>query len=92
MNGRFFIDTNIVTYAHISNESTKHKKAIELFKNDLLGSQLWMSTQILSEFYSVMSKNTYEHELIVKFISVISREINILPVTLSTVNKALNIK
>jgi len=32
MSGRIFIDTNIVIYAHLANESEKHNLAINLLK------------------------------------------------------------
>jgi len=57
MKSRVFADTNIVVYAHISNEAEKHEIAKALLSDNLAGSRLWISTQILSEFYSAMNKN-----------------------------------
>ena len=92
MTGRFFVDTNIIAYAHISNDQQKHDAAVSLLNGSLAGSRLWISTQMLSEFYSVMSKNKYAHDKIVGFINAILRNMNVLPVTSETVETALHIK
>ena len=92
MTNRVFIDTNIVTYAHITNEHDKHTIALNLLKETLKGSRIWISTQILSEFYSALSKNKYEHDKIVEFINAMTQQLNVYPVTLDIVEKALSIK
>jgi len=92
MSSRVFIDTNIVTYAHISNNPDKHTAALTLLKEKLSGSRVWISTQILSEFYSALSKNKYEHDKIVEFIYAMTQQLNVYPVTLEIVEKALSIK
>ena len=92
MNGRVFIDTNVVAYAHITNEQSKHETALNLLRSGLVGSRLWISTQILSEFYSVMTKNQYKHESIVELITAIMQYMNITSVAPETVELALQIK
>ena len=92
MTDRVFIDTNIIVYAHMINDPKKHETALALLKNSLTGVRLWISTQILSEFYSAMSKNKYGHIEIVELMSEMTRNINVLPVMLSTVETALQIK
>ena len=92
MTNRVFIDTNIVTYAHISNEKEKHAKALTLLKETLKGSRIWISTQILSEFYSALSKNKIDHEIIVEFINELTQQLNVCPVTQEIVENALSIK
>lgn len=92
MSGRVFVDTNVFVYAHVSNDKAKHDTALALFRDSLAGSRLWISTQILSEFYSAMSKNKYEHDKIVEFIFAIMRSTNMQSVTPETVETALRIK
>ena len=92
MSNRVFIDTNILAYAHIQNEKHKHNAAINLLKETLNGSRIWLSTQILSEFYSALNKNKCEHETIVGFINLMIQQFNIFPVTLDVVERALSIK
>ena len=92
MSGRVFIDTNILIYAHVSNEPEKHDIALTLLRDNLTGSRLWISTQILNEFYSAMSKNKYNHENIVEYISAMTPNMNVLAVTLAIVESALHVK
>ena len=92
MTNRVFIDTNIVTYAHITNEKDKHSVALTLLKDTLKGSRVWISTQILSEFYSALGKNKFDHDKNVEFINAMTQQINVCPVTLDIVERALSIK
>ena len=92
MSNRVFIDTNIFTYAHVTNDKDKHSIALKLLKETLKGSRIWISTQILSEFYSALSKNEYEHEKIVEFVNAMIQQTNISPVTQEIVENALSIK
>ena len=92
MSVRAFVDTNVIVYAHISNDLEKHNSALSLLKERLVGSNVWISTQILSEFYAVMSKNQHEHIQIVKFIESIMQRTNVKPVARETVEGALHIK
>ena len=89
---RIFIDTNIVVYAHLTNETEKHKVALDLLRNTLSNSRIWISVQILSEFYSAMNKNKCEHERIAEYISAMTARMNILPLSLKTVEQAMYIK
>ena len=92
MTVRYFIDTNVLTYAHLTNEREKHEIALAFLRDKMVGSSIWVSTQILSEFYSSMSKNKYAHDKIVEFISPMIHSMNVLPVTVETVEMALGIK
>ena len=92
MTSRVFIDTNIIIYAHIKNEIDKHSIALTLLKDTLKGTRIWISTQILSEFYSALNKNKIGHDKIVGFINTMTQQMNVCPVTLDIVEKALSIK
>lgn len=92
MSDRVFIDTNIVVYAHITDEKEKHEVALNLLRKTLNSSRIWVSVQVLSEFYSAMNKNKCEHERIADYISAMTTRMNVLPLSLGTVEKALFIK
>ena len=92
MNGRCFVDTNIIIYAHLTNERKKHEIASALLKDKMVDSSIWISTQILSEFYSAMSKNMIAHNKIMEFMTPLIRNMNIIAVSLETVENALFIK
>lgn len=92
MNDRVFVDTNVIVYAHIVNEQHKHEAALALLRDNLADSRLWISSQILSEFYSAMSKNKYEHENIAEYILALMQNMNVSSLTPETVKKALQLK
>jgi len=56
MTEKFFIDTNILVYAHDSSDSVKQKKAMELLDSLALSSRGYLSTQVLSEFFWVSTR------------------------------------
>ena len=93
MNGRIFIDTNILVYAFLENEKEKHDKAFDLLTK--LGNQeaeVFISTQILSELYSALSKNNVEHELIKNYLFEIADSMNIHSITFETIKRYLSLK
>ena len=92
MSDKVFIDTNILIYAHLTNEAKKHKVALDLLRNTLTSSNIWISIQVLSEFYVAMGKYKCEHEQIAEYISAMTKRMNVLPLALATVEKALLIK
>lgn len=54
MNGRTFIDTNVLVYAFDSSEPTKQQVALHVLAKS--GERAVLSTQVLSEFYVVATK------------------------------------
>jgi predicted nucleic acid-binding protein len=56
MNEKFFIDTNIIVYAHDSSEPGKQKKAIDLLDSLALSRQGFLSTQALAEFFWISTR------------------------------------
>ena len=92
MSARVFVDTNVIVYSHIPVAHEKHEVALSLLKEKLKGTHIWISTQILSEFYSAMNKNKYEHDRIVEFITAIIQKTNVRQVASETVERALYIK
>ena len=87
-----FIDTNILVYAHLNNEPEKYNKAKFLFEKTLKDKKVVISTQIVNEFYAVMSKYKYSHNDIVQYITEFSLKANIISISFDTSKKAFYIK
>ena len=92
MRDSVFVDTNVFVYAYTVKEPEKRETASGLLKERLAGTSIFISTQILSEFYSAMSKNKVAHKEILRYISEIIRCANIASVSLSTVESCLTLK
>jgi predicted nucleic acid-binding protein len=92
MSVRIFIDTNLFVYAHVSDDALKHEMAVELLKTRMPGAQVIISTQVLSEFYSVMSKYKRPHSEISRFLTGIIRCANVAGISLPTVELCLKLK
>ena len=91
MNANVFIDTNIFIYAQVSNDGSKHPAARDLLKKRLLDKNVFISTQILGEFYSAMSKYKRVHAEILRLINEMIRDSNVAVITLATVQHSLMI-
>ena len=87
-----FIDTNIFVYAHISTDTAKHKSAQNLLKSLLVGDNIFVSTQVLGEFYVAMAKYGREHDETSQFINEITRDSNVIDISLPLVESCLNLK
>ena len=92
MSVNIFVDTNIFVYAHISDDKAKHAMAVELLRIRLLGKKIVVSTQVLSEFYSAMSKYKRSHEEISAFLADIIRNANVTSISLVTFEFCLKLK
>jgi predicted nucleic acid-binding protein len=55
MSGRIFVDTNIFVYAFDGNEPTKQRRSWEILKQ-AREEQIVVSTQVLQEFYTVVTR------------------------------------
>jgi predicted nucleic acid-binding protein len=53
---RIFIDTNVIVYLLLENESRKHGQAVQLMEA-LKGSFIFISTQVLNELYVSLQKH-----------------------------------
>src|SRR5438105_4596726 len=51
MNGRTFVDTNVLIYAHDADAASKHQIASKLIEELWTGRLGILSTQVLQEFY-----------------------------------------
>ena len=90
MRGKIFIDTNILVYAYTNGDIEKNNTAILLLQNP--ENSFLISTQVLSELYSALSKYKIEHDVITSVIKEITTFCDVVPVDIETVNLALIIK
>lgn len=89
MSDRFFIDTNIWVYAHFDDASEKCAHALHLLESVPF---LVASTQVLSEYYSVMLKKKAADLLIQENIEIIVGICDIQAITLNTLRDTHRIK
>jgi len=92
MTDKVFVDSNIVVYAHAVNDKAKHDASVVLLRETLKSTRLWISVQVLSEFYAAMRKNKYEHEKVSKLVRLLAENMNVRRLTAQTVESALTLK
>lgn len=56
MNGRIFVDTNILIYAHDLDAGTKHDRSVSVIESLWENKNGILSTQVLQEFYVNVTK------------------------------------
>ncbi len=61
MSARYFIDTNIIVYAHDKKYPCKQIKAQELIFNGMRENSAVISAQVLSEFFVTVTKRTKQN-------------------------------
>ena len=91
MNDRIFIDTNILIYSSLTDESAKHEHSVS-FLESLSGKTIFVSAQVMSELYVALLKHQMDEDRIVKVLKEIAKVFNVGAVTLNTVEFAWNIK
>jgi predicted nucleic acid-binding protein len=57
MRDRLFLDTNILVYAYDKHEPQKQRKAQELLTNGIEQENLFLSVQVLGEFFNVVTRH-----------------------------------
>jgi predicted nucleic acid-binding protein len=92
MKDNVFIDTNIWVYANIDDDKKKHASARNLLDEKLQGKHVIVSAQILSEFYSAMTKNKILHDVVSKDIFEIVQTVRVIPIGLTDIERALALK
>lgn len=91
MSAKVFVDTNVWVYAKVEgSDKLKHKKAKSFFKNTQ--NQVFISTQVINEFYSVLSKNKIQDNTIQKSIQQILSGVSLQVITIATIKKSWDIK
>lgn len=91
MSVKAFVDTNIWVYAKlVQPDQQKHQKAVFFLKDNT--DQLFISTQVINEFYSVLNKNHISDPIIQESILQILPEINLQMISIDTLKKSWEIK
>ena len=90
---RIFIDTNIFLYAALEDDLQKGKtnKAVNLLKS-LTDKIIYVNTQVLHEFYSVMLRHGASDEAIRDRLNAIIGETKVSVVTVKTVKRCWDIR
>jgi predicted nucleic acid-binding protein len=57
MSDRIFLDTNILVYAYDKHEAQKQKKAQRLLTSGIEQESLFLSVQVLGEFFNVVTRH-----------------------------------
>lgn len=93
MKDKVFVDTNIFIYAFLEDEGNieKRRAALELLQS-LSSADIAISTQVLSEIYSVLLKNKVSDKAIQKKVEILVSETAVSPITLDTVRKSWKIR
>ncbi|MBF0228780.1 MAG: PIN domain-containing protein [Desulfamplus sp.] len=91
MTEKIFIDTNILVYAFLENDKAKHNRSKQLF-SEIIGKEVFISIQVISEIYSALSKNGIVHEAISEYIYELEKDINVCPINFSIITKCLFLK
>jgi predicted nucleic acid-binding protein len=96
MKDKIFIDTNIFVYAFLdtddSSQHAKHLKAVEFLKQFDADSQVIISTQALSEYYSALLKNKISDEDIQESAKQLVNSIEVVSVSKNIVMDSYSIK
>lgn len=96
MKDKVFIDTNIFVYAFLdtddSSQHAKHLKAVEFLKQFDANSQVIISTQVLSEYYSALLKNKISDEDIQESSKQLVNSIEVVSVSKNIVMDSYTIK
>jgi predicted nucleic acid-binding protein len=91
MTGKVFVDTNILVYGYISSDLEKHERATA-FLNKLIGEEVYISTQVLSELYSALKKNGVSNAGAKYYMEYCIEKYNILSVTLNEIQTCLTVR
>ena len=84
MKDRFFIDTNILVYSLLKNDSQKHSQTVHLMES-LKGKFIFISTQVLNELYVSLQKHDIDEPEIENKIRKIIGIYNISIINISTI-------
>jgi predicted nucleic acid-binding protein len=91
MTEKVFIDTNILVYSIDRDETVKRKRARELLKSLGKGSLVFLSTQVLQEFYVAATRKLGMDPLLAKDMLREWRRFNVVTVTPEIIEEAVDI-
>jgi predicted nucleic acid-binding protein len=86
---KVFIDTNIFIYAYTKDDEQKNKISCDLLRENVAKENIAISTQIINEFYSVMTKYKYEHSQIKHYLEEIKIQVEVNSLSLETIDRCL---
>jgi len=92
MSDNVFLDTNVLVYAHVTGDVAKHDIALDLLRTQLQDENIFVSTQVIGEFYAAMTKYKCNHNEITHYLDEIIEGANVTGVMLSTVEYCLKLK
>ena len=90
MRDKFFYDTNILVYGYINQDIRKQNICKQLLEQSI-GKEVYISIQVLNEFYSALKKNRIEFNQIKQNIKEIEAIFNISDLTVIEVNHCLEL-
>ena len=92
MSDNIFVDTNIFVYGYTDKEKEKMDYIHEYWKTHLADKKIFVSTQILSEFYSAMTKQKVSHAIIKEKMAEIIQTTTVTPLSLPTIEHCFALK
>lgn len=92
MTGSVFIDTNVFVYAYDTHEPDKQRKAQTLITENILHEGTTISSQVLSEFFTVVTRKIPEPLTPNEAQEIISdlKILNIIDIDFALVNRAID--
>jgi predicted nucleic acid-binding protein len=92
MTEKVFFDTNLFIYAYTTNEPEKSDTIRSFFRKCSEKTRVFISTQVLTEFYAVMAKHRHPHEKIVEYLNELISVSTVSAVTVKTIESAIFLK
>ncbi len=91
MRDKVFLDSNILVYSSLQNDSDKHDKTLH-FLETIKGSVIFISTQVVNELYVTLLKHKLSDEETETIVEEIIKVYNISMITISTIKKSWNLR
>jgi predicted nucleic acid-binding protein len=88
---KVFVDTNILVYAIERSDAQRKKKARDLLKRLEQSASIFVSTQVLQEFYVAATRKLGMDQLLAKEITREWRRFNVVAITEDTIDEATDI-
>jgi predicted nucleic acid-binding protein len=86
-----FLDTNILLYGNIDDGSKKHLVAKSLLKNSIIDREVFISIQVINEFYVNALRKGQDNKTVQKSVDQLIDDFNIIPLTLELIPGAFRI-
>ena len=87
-----FVDTNILVYSYSLDDPVKVERSRKLLRIDLDECDIFISTQIINEFYATMSRRRVPHDSIKQIINELYKCTQIRTLTFQIIEFALELK